>query len=392
MNLIFDVHLDLAWNALAYDRDQTLTIAEIRERERSMPGRSRGRNTVSLPEMRDAGIGLCLATVLARTKPTHDRLAELGLVGQTAFHSMKAGAEPARTDLDYACRTACSAIARGQLAYYELLEQQGEVVIVRTRTDMENIWARWEAAAATSNDKPATRMSAQPIGVIISMEGADPIIDPDQAELWWDLGLRTACLAHYGPSAYAMGTGGDGPLTQDGRDLLHQFSKLGMILDLVHTADKAFAEALERFHGPVFVSHGNCRALRAGDRQISDEQIKQIAERNGVVGVVMDAWMLDASFRQGESTESNVTLETVADHIDHICQLTGSCKHVGFGSDLDGGFGTESTPIDLDTIRDLHRLDPILRARGYRSEDIAGIFHHNFLQFFRDNLPTEDEG
>ena len=226
-----------------------------------------------------------------------------------------------------------------------------------------------------------------PIGFILSMEGCDPIVEPDQAPWWREQGLRTACLAHYGPSAYAMGTGGDGPLTDKGRELVRQFDRLGIVLDLVHTADTALDEALDLYDRPVFVSHGNCRSLVPHDRQFSDDQIRRIAERGGVLGVVLDCWMLVPGYRNGGNEGKLLALEVVVDHIDHICKITGSTEHVGIGSDLDGGFGNEETPDGLGTIADLQKLEPILRARGYDGDDIDRIFHGNWLRFFGETLP-----
>ena len=359
MSLI-DAHLDLSWNALSWDRDQTQSIAEIRAREGAMAGKSRGRCTVSLPEMRRSGIGVCLATVLARSRPgftppkTHER-----------------------TSADHFNQEICHATAVGQMTYYKLMEARGQMTPIRTAGDLQRVWDLWQKDVG----------GQRPIGYVLSMEGCDPIVSPQQAQWWWDQGLRTACLAHYGQSAYAMGTGGDGPLTPAGRELVREFNRLGMVLDLVHTADLAFAQALEIYQRPVFVSHGNCRALVPGDRQISDEQLKQVAARDGVVGVVLDAWMLLPNYKIGETPNDAVTLRTLAQHIDHICQVTGSVRHAAIGSDLDGGFGTEQGPCDLDTIADLHKLRSILGDMGYKQADIDAIFFGNWLRFFGESLP-----
>jgi membrane dipeptidase len=184
-----------------------------------------------------------------------------------------------------------------------------------------------------------------------------------------------------------MGTGGDGPLTARGRELLQEFERLGMVLDLVHTADTAFAQALDIYSRPVFISHGNCRSLVPHDRQISDEQIQQVAARGGVIGAVLDAWMLAPDYRRDDPNRPETKLIHVADHIDHVCQVAGNARHSAIGSDLDGGFGTEQSPTGLDTIADLQKLAGILSGRGYGDADIDGIFHGNWLRFFRETLP-----
>jgi membrane dipeptidase len=169
--------------------------------------------------------------------------------------------------------------------------------------------------------------------------------------------------------------------------LLKEFDRLGMIVDLTHSSDPSFFQALDIFGGRVLASHNNCRALVPGDRQYSDEQIKRLIERDAVIGIALDAWMLKPGFVSGQSTGEDVPLSSVADHIDHICQLAGNANHVGIGSDLDGGFGFEQTPAELKAIADLQKLAGILAARGYRDADIDAIFHANWLRFFSCSLP-----
>jgi membrane dipeptidase len=219
------------------------------------------------------------------------------------------------------------------------------------------------------------------------MEGGDPIVAPAQAQRWFADGLRCVGLAHYGRSAYAVGTGDAGPLSRAGLELLREFQSLGMILDLTHSSDPSFFQALDAFAGPVLASHNNCRALVPGDRQYSDEQIRLLIGRNAVIGVACDAWMLVPDYVRGQTPREAATLESVADHIDHICQIAGNTKHVGIGSDLDGGFGTEQSPLEIDSIADLQKLEPILRGRGYSDGDVAAVFHGNWLRFFTANLP-----
>jgi membrane dipeptidase len=194
-------------------------------------------------------------------------------------------------------------------------------------------------------------------------------------------------LAHYGHSHYAAGTGAAGGLTEKGVALLKEFERLGMILDLTHTSDECFFEELDRFGGRVLASHNNCRVLVPGERQYSDEQIKRIVARDGLMGVAFDAWMLYPDWKVGETDRSVVNLEAACDQIDHICQLAGNANHVGIGSDLDGGFGTEEVPTGMETIADLQNLAPILSSRGYTDAQIDAVFHGNWLRFLRSALP-----
>ncbi len=219
------------------------------------------------------------------------------------------------------------------------------------------------------------------------MEGADPIITPAQSEKWFEEGLRFVGLAHYGKSAYAVGTGDAGPLTPAGVELLKEFQRLGMIVDLTHSSDPSFFQALDVFSGPVIASHNNCRAIIPGDRQYSDEQIKLLVQRNAVIGASFDGWMLYPNYKHGQTPKDAITYADVVNHIDHICQIAGNTNHVAIGSDLDGGFGYEQTPKELTSIADLQLLAPVLKSRGYSDDDVIKIFHGNWLRFFREHLP-----
>jgi membrane dipeptidase len=359
MRPMIDVHQDLAWSAMYFNRDLLKPVAEIRAYEAGLsdePGR--GRNTVSFPELRRANVGVCVTSLLARSGP-----------GATRRGSNRA-------NLDYAAQTVCHAHAKGQLAYYRLLESLGHVRILTTRAQFKSHWNDWIKSPETT-----------PWGLIVSMEGADPILNPEQVEHWWQQGLRAVGPAHYGHSHYAAGTGCDGPLTAAGRQLLKEFMRLGMILDVTHLSDTSFFEALEIYEGPMLASHHNCRALIPGDRQLSDEQIRLLIQRKAIVGLVFDAWMLYPGWKRGETKPDVLGIEAAADHADHICQIAGNASHCAIGTDLDGGFGNEQTPRDVDTIADIHKLETIFEKRGYKSPDIDGIFFGNALRFFGEALP-----
>ena len=229
-----------------------------------------------------------------------------------------------------------------------------------------------------SNDSETT-----PIGYILSLEGADSIIDLGYLERGYESGLRAIGPAHYGPGTYAYGTDSDGSLGKKGRELIRKIEELGLILDVTHLSDTCFWEALDSYSGPLWASHSNCRALVDHNRQFSDEQVKEIINREGVIGVALDAWMMVPNWQRGVSTPEGmgVGLEQALDHIDHICQLAGNCKHVGVGTDLDGAFGKEQSPMDLDTIADLQKLPQLLKKRGYGDRDVAQILSENFLAF-----------
>jgi membrane dipeptidase len=351
--LIIDAHLDLAWNALQWNRDLQTSVHTIRARESSLTGAGRGQGTVALPEMRAGRVALCFATLLARS------------TGRTL------------QNLDYSSPLQAYAVAQGQLAYYRSLEKAGEIRLIQNSTELDGhiaSWEGWETAPVLPQPVP---------GLVISMESADPIQSPGDLPAWKDAGVRIIGLAHYGPGRYAGGTSTELGLTALGKDLLREMQQLGMILDLTHFSDQAFWEALDLFEGEVLASHNNCRTLVPHQRQFDDRQIHAIIERGGAIGVALDNWMLRFGWVRGGKDNGPVRLMDVVNHIDHICQLAGNSQHAAIGSDLDGGFGREQSPADLDTIADLQKIPDLLSGRGYRDEDIADIMHGNWLRLLR---------
>ena len=353
--LILDAHLDLAMNAVEWNRDLTRPMAEIRAAEAHRTDKpDRGRGTVCLPEMRRGRVGLCVATLIAR-------------VEHNAWSPVAGWRSPAQA----------WAMTQGQRAWYRAMEEAGEMTAVTDRAGLEAHLALW------SGPEPA---APRPIGYILSLEGADSIRSPGHLERAWADGLRVVGPAHYGPGVYANGTHATGGLGAGGRELLREMRRLGMILDLTHLCDEAFRDALDVFDGPVWASHQNCRALVPDGRQWSDGQIREACARGAVIGMAFDAWMMVPGWQRGVTTPESAGLhiDRIVEHVDHICQITGNARHVGLGSDLDGGFGTEQTPQGLDSIADLRRVLAALRVRGYRDEDIVAIAHGNFVRFLRE--------
>jgi membrane dipeptidase len=256
------------------------------------------------------------------------------------------------------------------------MEEAGQMVQITDRELLERHLRLWEGSADN-----------QPIGYILSLEGADSIISPAHLEKAYNSGLRAIGPAHYGPGTYAQGTDAEGGITSKGRELLKEMERFNIILDATHLNDQSFWETMDLFHGPVWASHNNCRALVPHNRQFSDDQIRELIRRNSVVGVALDAWMMVQGWIRGKSTPESmkVTLHLMADNIDHICQLAGNADHTAIGSDLDGAFGTEQCPSDLDTIADLQKLPDILKSRGYKEGDIGNILCGNWVEFLRRN-------
>lgn len=354
MKFIFDAHLDLSMNALEWNRDFRMEVSEIRALESGMvdlPDREKG--VVSFPAMRKGNIGLCMATLIARYVKPKNKL-------------------PGWNSPEQAW-----AQTQGQLAWYRAMEVDNQLYQIRTKEQLNNHLTQWEQY---SNETP--------IGYILTLEGADSIVNMDFLHQMYNEGLRAIGPAHYGPGTYAFGTDSSGGIGLKGKTLLKEISELKLILDATHLCDQSFWETLKVYNGPIWASHSNVRKLVPDERQFNDDQIKALLERDAVIGMAFDAWMMLPNWKRGINYPhgSGLTIETIVNHIDHICELTGNSEHVMLGSDLDGGFGKEQCPSDLETIADLQKLDLILTQRGYGVQDVENIFHKNGLRFLRKNL------
>ncbi len=353
---IVDAHLDLSMNAMEWNRDLTRSLSEINAREKGMTDKpDRGKATVSLDELRKGNIGLVVATQIARF------------------------VRPESIILGWNSPQQAWAQTQAQLAWYEEMVALNEMVMIRDKMDLQNHLNLW---------KNADLSIKKPIGFILSLEGADSLVDISYVEKVYKKGLRAIGPAHYLKGRYANGTDSTGKMGQNGLDLLKEMERLNIVLDVTHLCDDAFWQALDHFNGALWASHNNCRKFVNHNRQYSDEQIKAIIERGGVIGVALDAWMMVPNWERGVSdpVSMNCNLEIAIDNIDHICQLAGDTNHIGIGSDLDGAFGREQCPYDLETIADLQKIAVLLEKRGFKTPDIEKIMHQNWIDFLMKNL------
>lgn len=352
---IIDAHLDLSMNAMEWNRDLRLSVSEIRAREKGMTDKpDRAKGTVAFPELRKGNIGLVVATQIARY------------------------VKPASTLPGWSSPEQAWAQTQGQVAWYKSMEEAGEMVQINNLESLEKHLLLW------NDGKPN---DYKPIGYILSLEGADSLVTIAHVEKAYQYGLRAIGPAHYGAGRYAQGTDARGFMGKMGQDLLKEMERLNIILDATHLCDDSFWEAMKHFNGAVWASHNLCRSLVNHNRQFSDEQIKELISRDAVIGGALDAWMMVSNWKKGVSSpkDMNCNLAVMVDHLDHICQLAGNTLHVGIGSDLDGAFGTEQSPFDLDTIADLQTVSSILENRGYSQTDIENVMHGNWLRFLRKN-------
>lgn len=353
---LVDAHLDIAYNAIKHGRDPRLTVQQTRAKEEPEP--FRGTATVSFPQLREAGVVLVFGTLFAAP----ERAAAL-MGGDTR--------------LTYRDQNQAHQLAMHQLDYYRRLADD-EADHIRLVSDQTAL------AEVLTAEAGADRL----LGIVPLMEGADPIRDPDDLEYWVEKGLRAVGLA-WDDTKYAAGSwrGSRHGLTAEGVALLEVMADSNLILDLSHMSEQAALEALDRYPGPLIASHSNVRNLVPGSRQLSDELIRRIGEHDGVIGIALYNPFLRANHLMGEAKEL-VSLDHVAAHIDHVCQLLGDASHVGLGTDMDGGFGAEDIPSPLDSSADLPLIADHLQQRGYQPEDITRIMGDNWLNVLRSSLPA----
>ena len=359
--LIVDLHLDLAWDALYWNRDLTRTAAEVRQQEeQDIPqvaeGFDTGICTVTFPEMRRGSVGLMLSTIMSRIEPRY-------------LESRRDGMRTQEQAIG---------IGRGHLAYYQAMTRRGEIKPVRNVADLDEAVAAWRAP----NDQT-------PIYHILSMESADPIANPDDVGFWWDAGLRVVGPAHFGHNTYIHGTFTEGGLKPPARPLYQAMREAGMILDITHMADQAVWESFDAGDGPVLASHCTCRSIVPGQRHLTDDMIREVIGRDGIIGLVFCQFFIDPDIQwetrpPRHEWDSKYGMEGLLPHIEHIADLAGgSLDNIAIGTDMDGGFGAEVTPTDVNTIADLQGFADVLRGAGISDSDITGILHGNALRMFR---------
>lgn len=355
-SFIVDGHQDIAWNALEFGRDLRQSAFEGRQQELGTPlSEMIGQRITGLPEFLAGRIGIIFATVFV-------------LPAENAY--------PGYHAMTYTTSAQAEERAKAQMEYYhQLAGQEPRFRLVASKADLEAVAAGWAQPANPGDQK---------VGLVLLMEGADPILDPADVPEWHQAGLRMIGPAWHA-TRYSGGTGEPGPLSELGRRLLQAMAELNMILDLSHLAETAYLQAVADYPGPLMASHSNPRPFLPTDRGLSDEMIRKLVARDGVVGINLFNSFLKPGWQQGRS-KKEVTLETVAEAIDYVAQLAGDARHVAIGSDFDGGFGVESIPAGLDSAADLLKLTPVLEKRGYSREDLEDVFNGNWLRILRDSL------
>jgi membrane dipeptidase len=405
--IIVDGHQDLAWNIQSFGRDYTLSASATRQREAlsDVPALN-GDTLLGWPEYRRGQVALIFASLFASPEK-----ARVGAWESQVYATPQQARHLYRSQLD---------------TYHRLADQHpSHFRLVLSRKDMHEVVEKWRQAGplpqaeggssdppgqdgngrrpsrskleperltpagpAASQDPEEQEKPDLPVGLVPLMEGAEAISDPGELEEWWQRGLRLVGPAWLG-NRFCGGTRQPGPLTSEGHVLLEAMSGIGFGLDLSHMDEQAVLQALDSYPGTIVASHSNALALLKGiesNRFLSDQVIQGLIERGGVIGVVPLNGFLLPGWKASDSRQE-VSLQRVAAHIDYICQMAGSARHVGLGTDFDGGYGLQSVPAEVDTIADLRKLIPMLADMGYSEADITAVMGQNWIDVLSSILP-----
>ena len=359
--LIVDAHEDIAYNVVTFGRDYTRSAQETRaaEADNAQTHAAMGECMLGLPEWLAGNVGVVFGTLFVM--PARRKMAGMEN-SAVAYTTPQEAYAQAMDQLD---------------VYTRLADENPRFALVREQKELDAVLATWKAGAP--KDK-------RQIGLVILMEGADPIVRPQDVETWYGRGLRIVGPSWLAGTRYAGGDASGGPLTDDGNRLLHVMMDFNLILDVSHLSDQACLQALDRYEGAVIASHSNPRKLVPGNRQLSDDMIRATLLRDGVVGILPINSMLREGWKRGDRKDA-VMVADVAAAMDYVCQMTGDAEHVALGTDFDGGFGAESAPAELDTIADLPKVATALKVRGYADADIEAIMGGNWLRILRRALP-----
>lgn len=341
----FDAHLDLAYLA-ENGRDMHAELDDCRGRYQPA--------AVTLPSMIKGRVTRCLGTVFTE-----------------AIDPTNADSESGPFTYPFEDADAAYRAGMRQLLLYRAWRDAGLIARIPLRGQPEET-------------------SEAPIRLGVLVECADPITSPDELDQWVDLGVVAIGMAWWHQSRYAGGNGTDhhkpgNGLTDLGRELVKRMDELGVVHDLSHLSQRAVDELLEATDTVVMASHSNCRALmgdpdsKPNQRHLSDETIKEITSRGGVIGLNLLGDFITPGLKKGQ----RASITDCVRHIEHVCEIAGSRDHIGLGSDMDGGFGADGLPEGINTPSDLIRITDALSANDWPDEDIAKFTHANWERYWR---------
>ncbi len=390
--IIVDSHEDLAWNMKTFGRDYTLPAKATRQQEEGTPiPQFNGDTLLGWPDHRRGRVAVVFATLFVA--PRHRVEGDWERQVYSTFEQ-------------------AHSLYRGQVeTYYDLVEDHPDHFrLIQSQKDLQETLEAWEkidqpvpvreqapegessetAEAENSQEEAEEEVSGPAVGLVMLMEGAEGVRDPGELDEWWELGVRIIGPAWAG-TRFCGGTREPGPLTKEGYALLDGMASVGFGLDLSHMDEEAALQALDFYPGTILASHSNAAGLLKGietNRHLSGRVIRGLIEREGVIGIVPLNQFLVPGWRAKDGREL-VSLGHVVGQIDHICQIAGDARHVGLGTDFDGGYGVQSTPREVDTIADIQKIAPMLLQRGYSTDDVVAILSGNWLDRLRRILPED---
>jgi membrane dipeptidase len=322
--------------------------------------------------------------------------------GSTDVPRMKAGNVGA---------TFFAAYVPGRYAKQKTAAAYARKVIASIRKDVIARYPQTFAFAGTADEIIAARKQGK-IAALIGLEGGHAIEDSVKIlKEFYDSGVRYMTLTHSNTNNWADSSGDitnnsvkhHGGLNALGRDIVKEMNRLGMIVDVSHVADDTFWDALEVSQAPVFASHSSCRAISNARRNMTDDMIKALAKKGGVIQINFACDFLSEKVRTDRpdekkkvnakfgsnqddlriAVESRFTRATLADvvaHIDHVVKIAG-IDFVGIGSDFDG---IDCAPVGLDDVSKFPNLTRALLEKGYTAEQIQKIYGGNTLRLMRE--------
>ncbi len=343
--MYIDAHLDLAFQ-LSKQLNPALPLEELRERAVALEYSDIP--LVSFEELRRGGVGLCFATLFAC--PYHREFSPWG------YTDWQGAAQQAQT----------------QLEQYLRWQDAGLVRILLNQEDVQDHFKKYDPQ---NHARESTRDSKNVLGIILLMEGADPIRKPDDLEKWFKAGVRMIGPA-WEKTRYAGGTDQPGPLTGMGHDLLIGMQEMGIVLDVSHMDDLAFWEAID-LQPKVIASHANARALVPTNRHLSDEMLHALQERGGTLGLVPFNKFLQPDW---DRPMPRLELAVLRRHAEHCANILG-WDHIGIGSDFDGGLGLNEIPLGFSSIADFIRFGEVAPE-----SERAGILGGNWKRWLEGNF------
>ncbi len=367
MPILMDAHEDLAWNMFAYGRDYRRSALEIRQLEHDSDNPEKGQALLGWPEYQRGQVAVVFATLFAA--PRHHSAGE---AENLVYDNYDQAHQLYMNQLDF---------------YHRWCEENPDMFrLVTDRRALDQLLKPWDETPAAY---PGT---THPVGLVVLMEGADGVRSVGELEQWRQKGLSHIGLAWMG-SRYCGATRQTGGFTREGLALLDGMAALGFTLDIAHMNMESAVQALDVYQGPVICSHANVRRLVKGnhtdwaERHLSDDALRLLIERDGILGLVPFNLFLDAGWTPEMGKDRLTLADHFAAHIDSVCQMAGDARHVGLGTDYDGGFGAQSTPGEVDTIADLQQLGTILAKRGYTEKDVNAILGGNWRRHLEEHLP-----